>query len=266
MAQKAPAKITAPARKPMRVTAASAAAATAMVAVATTARVQPTPVIPVTPVAQARAPSLRIYKKVTAIPAMVVKTPSSKPVTIASQRVVRSQGAQKPVASGGLVPIPKGLRRRPKTSRIVNGRRYAIRCSGQKTPAHSSTGPNVWRASTNPTAGYHSSSVSSHQRIVPRKVYETPEAQYAYIPPGYKPAWKDDRLNPYRGIQTAQGHMDTQRVWTNTLPRQFASQTRRHTVKPPIVVYRGTGDYPLPKVRHAYSSQARYRTDVTGYN
>lgn len=42
-------------------------------------------------------------------------------------------------------------------------------------------------------------------------------------PPGYEVAWDDGRLNPYRGIGTAQGQQAMEQVWTNTVPRRLAS-------------------------------------------
>lgn len=37
-------------------------------------------------------------------------------------------------------------------------------------------------------------------------------------PPGYKLAWKDDRLNPLRGIGTAQGQAQQDALWAATVP------------------------------------------------
>lgn len=42
-------------------------------------------------------------------------------------------------------------------------------------------------------------------------------------PPGYEVAWDDGRLNPYRGLGTAQGEVAMQQVWTDTVPRRLVS-------------------------------------------
>jgi cell division septation protein DedD len=39
----------------------------------------------------------------------------------------------------------------------------------------------------------------------------------------YEAAWQDDRLNPLRGLGTAQGWASQERVWTNTVPAQQVS-------------------------------------------
>lgn len=52
------------------------------------------------------------------------------------------------------------------------------------------------------------------------------------LPPGYKRAWKDDRLNPYRGQGTAQGWAQQDRVWTRTVPAQPVVATKPY-VPPP---------------------------------
>ncbi|KIT18135.1 hypothetical protein [Jannaschia aquimarina] len=40
-------------------------------------------------------------------------------------------------------------------------------------------------------------------------------------PPGYRAAWTDDRLNPYRGERTLKGDLQTRAIWTDTVPRRL---------------------------------------------
>lgn len=48
------------------------------------------------------------------------------------------------------------------------------------------------------------------------------------VPPkGYKLAWKDDRLNPMRGIGTAQGQADQDRIWTRKAPARLVADVER---------------------------------------
>lgn len=42
-------------------------------------------------------------------------------------------------------------------------------------------------------------------------------------PPGYDFAWDDGRLNPYRGLGTAQGEAQMRMVWTDTVPRRLVA-------------------------------------------
>ena len=81
-------------------------------------------------------------------------------------------------------------------------------------------------------------SLTPHTRIVPKHVLEQNDPVVAHVPWGYRPAWEDDRLNSHRAWQTVKGHQDTQKVWTNTVPRRLVVQARRHEVKPPVVVGR----------------------------
>jgi hypothetical protein len=68
------------------------------------------------------------------------------------------------------------------------------------------------------------SAVTPNTRIVPRHVYEAQQAariNAAEVPSGYRPAWKDDRLNRKRAHQTIAGYQATQLAWTNTVPRKL---------------------------------------------
>lgn len=46
-------------------------------------------------------------------------------------------------------------------------------------------------------------------------------------PPGYRPAWEDDRLNPRRGVGSAIGQRQMEVVWTNTTPRRLVGTPAR---------------------------------------
>ena len=51
----------------------------------------------------------------------------------------------------------------------------------------------------------------------------TPRSFALSAPPsGYRLAWDDGRLNPYRGLGTPQGEQQMAQVWTNTVPRRAA--------------------------------------------
>jgi len=41
------------------------------------------------------------------------------------------------------------------------------------------------------------------------------------VPPGYRPAWTDGRLNPDRGKQTLSGALQTALIWTQEVPRRL---------------------------------------------
>lgn len=45
-------------------------------------------------------------------------------------------------------------------------------------------------------------------------------------PPGYKLAWEDDRLNPLRGVGTAEGQAAQDRVWTRRPPSRLLNEAR----------------------------------------
>lgn len=63
---------------------------------------------------------------------------------------------------------------------------------------------------------------SQYEYVLPAHLHHpTPQgAPPIQVPRGYKPAWTDDRLNPYRAYQTRHGQQQMHKIWTNTLPRR----------------------------------------------
>lgn len=49
----------------------------------------------------------------------------------------------------------------------------------------------------------------------------------AAVPKGYKLAWEDDRLNPLRGVGTAEGQAAQDQVWTRDIPAQPVAEEPR---------------------------------------
>lgn len=86
---------------------------------------------------------------------------------------------------------------------------------------------------------YGSSHVVRQERIVPKHVYDSQGDILPAIPKGYQPAFEDDRLNPHRAHMTRQGHLATQQIWSNTVPRRLLSKSQK--IKDPVIVGRGKG-------------------------
>ena len=86
-------------------------------------------------------------------------------------------------------------------------------------------------AATGSTGGYVQTVIAGQPIVAPRR--ETPT---------YVAAWKDDRLNPYRGIGTAQGWADQARVWTRRTPaKTHADIARKRAWKSGSAFVRMTG-------------------------
>lgn len=82
-------------------------------------------------------------------------------------------------------------------------------------------------------------SVPGSTRIVPRQVYEKRDDQVVKVPEGYRGAFQDDRLNRNRANQSVDGYLQTQLVWTNTVPRRLVDRHsgRDVTAKYPKLIY-----------------------------
>jgi hypothetical protein len=72
--------------------------------------------------------------------------------------------------------------------------------------------------------------VSVAAPVAPRGKTNPASGEYVVIEPvptppkGYQLAWKDDRLNPWRGIGTDQGWADQDQVWTRTVPARLVTK------------------------------------------
>lgn len=66
--------------------------------------------------------------------------------------------------------------------------------------------------------------VASANRVVVTADARTRGALPA-VPRGYVRAWKDDRLNPLRGVGTAEGQYAQDQVWTREVPARLVSET-----------------------------------------
>lgn len=75
-----------------------------------------------------------------------------------------------------------------------------------------------------PPVGNHGTTpLAGHVRVAPRHVWEQQRASRVDepIPDGYRPAWKDDRLNEQRAHQTFDGIYASGLAWTRTVPRKL---------------------------------------------
>ena len=88
--------------------------------------------------------------------------------------------------------------------------------------------------SSKPAAAPRPRRIVRHATSVP--IVAPPPARLAVparkAPPseGYRAAWEDDRLNPFRAIGTAEGQAQMEKVWTNTVPRRLIAMPKQRVV------------------------------------
>jgi hypothetical protein len=205
-----------------------------------------------------------------AVPApkrVVVQAPRPAPSPAAPKTVYKSTPAPKPAAPAPRVaaatprqPACQGAS--PISSRYINsGVRGAVRCGPQAEPIVAGTRRVVAAAPATTTYAAPSYSAPSYAapsytapvyaapapqrsaltgqtRVVPKHVYtHRLNTRNAPLPEGYRPAWTDDRLNPYRAEQTLDGHAGMLLIWTSTVPRRLIDQRNGVdvTAKVPLV-------------------------------
>ena len=210
-------------------------------------------------------------------PRQVVRAPASKPPSAPPPRTVVQQVPPTPSAGGNRViqlqpgqGCPQGY-----TGNAVRGG-LSVRCGAQANPYVSevrrgeapSAGKNVYYNQRGGVGSWDDSALelddpvaqvstvaasgavrpSGNERIVPQHVWEARSVEPPKVPAGYRPAWEDDRLNPYRAWQTVDGYYATQKRWTNTVPR--VNSLERRKLRDPVLLYRADAR-PVRPVRAA---------------
>ncbi|MCT4557868.1 MAG: hypothetical protein N4A61_07390 [Pelagimonas sp.] len=221
---------------------------------------QPKPEIPV--VAPSKPAPRQIMQTTTTAPKpiqitrpvpQVVRAPASKPVMAAPPRVVRAPAAwnrapvtwrvanRAPAAVAAPKPTFYSACRQGQGMRTADGRALKINCGPQATTLKvNDAAPVQTRVTYGRSWDDSLDALPGSTRIMPKRAYENlMQSKGLYVPTGYRKAWSDDRLNPYRAVQTVQGYRQTQALWTNRVPRRNALSKRNHKTREPNVVGRG---------------------------
>lgn len=193
-------------------------------------------------------------------PKTVVKTMPKAPAATA-QRVIRVKPGQgcPPGATGTIMRDGMAVRCGPQASPYVTeiGRGEAPK-SGKNVYYNYGRGKGSWDDSRldldGPASKVSLASRGGATRIVPDQVWEARSEVPPVVPHGYRPAWEDDRLNPYRAWQTVDGFYDTQRRWTNTVPRVNDLAARRIEARDPILLYKDTATVAVPTKTPVYAT------------
>ncbi|MEL7091280.1 MAG: SPOR domain-containing protein [Pseudomonadota bacterium] len=172
-------------------------------------------------------PASRVATKpATQIAAVRVTRPAPQPApaparVAAAPRPVPAPAPQATVRAAPACPGASSI-----SSRYINsGTRYPVRCGPQPLASHGG-------------AAASAVTVDADTRVVPRQVYDKrlQEQGADQIPPGYRPVWTDDRLNPRRAEQSLRGIAQTRLFWTNTVPRRLIDHSSGRDVTAEIAL------------------------------
>lgn len=176
-------------------------------------------------------------------PAAAAKRPAKPVTTVAAAAAAPKTRTtpKKAVPRTGRKGAPACQGASKLSNRYINdGRRFPVRCGPQED-----TG---WqrRAATETAAAAPRAGRTAP--VAPRVAAPAPVA----VPKGYQLAWKDDRLNPNRGVGTAQGEAQMNLIWTQEVPRRLIDTTTGHDV---------TRQY--SHLRYPYTNYAQQRAHIS---
>lgn len=207
-----------------------------------TATARPPVQRPVAPVAQSPAPPPRATANVNARVAPQPPAMAARP------------GAPMPTIAGITTPPRMDRSAQPATRRAASApvSAQANRCAsdvrcGPQTQSPITFGNGTGRRVDAPVITLTrrtQAALDPQTRIVPRHVAQAQAnaAGAGVVPPGYRPVWQDDRLNPRRAQGTVAGKAAMDLVWTQTVPRRLIDRRsgRDMTDFNPNLVYPNT--------------------------
>ncbi len=240
----------------------------------TTTTTRTTTARPATATRTTRKPAPTVATTVTTVPPKTTKTtrPVAPTTAIAPRTVPASNGCSNASSFSQQFINKKGVRCGPQAeSPVTPGRSGSRKSSGVIAPAASSTGATTQVAQLTPNT-----------RVVRRHVYQNRHnTTNVAVPKGYRPVWKDDRLNqnraertaspsvvsgtyiapngyravereddrlnPNRGLRTAAGDAQTDQIWQRTIPRTlvpFEQTPQVVTLPEGAVAYSGAAPAP----------------------
>lgn len=237
-----------------------AAAAPAPLEITLTPEPEPAPKAVVKPAPKVAAVPKPAPKPVVKAPVRrVVKTapkpapkPATKPAAIMAQAPMKTIASAPTQPATALVPetapatapktlpasaVPTCTNASPFSQRFINdGSVYEVRCGPQadfnsfssaRTRTVRAVGPAPATAQTTvprapATASDTVLSAAAAPAMAPARTLRAAPAMTT--PKGFRSAWTDDRLNPQRGGQTAEGKAQMDLVWTETVPRRLVDR------------------------------------------